>query len=162
MGFRMTLEWVFTYAVMSSQKSESAYMELLSNNDQVCWLHIFKVKTSAKTSLHAATTSMSFQRTNNPILFLFSSGNCLVLNITLPVVGSVATNSAFWNPLWFFYFLLGPIIMLLLYTTSCKLPLPKHYRNGRFVNLSVTMEHHVLCTREMSPSTHFYFLRFNL
>ena len=60
------------------------------------------------------------------------------------------------------YFLLSPIITLLLYITSCKLPLPKHYRNGRFVSLSVTVEHHVLCTREMSPSTYFYFLRFNL
>ena len=80
----MTLEWVFTCAVMSSQKSESPYTILLSNNnDQVCWLHIFKVKTSAKTSLQAATTSMSFQRTSCPILSRIYSGNCLVLDIRL-------------------------------------------------------------------------------
>jgi hypothetical protein len=64
-------------------KSESAYTKLLLNKDQMCWLHIFKVKTSAKLSLQAATTSMSFQSTSCPILFKFSSGNCLVLNIRL-------------------------------------------------------------------------------
>jgi hypothetical protein len=126
-------------------KSESAYTKLLLNKDQMCWLHIFKVKTSAKPSLQAATTSMSFQSTSCPILLKFSSG--LVLNIRL-------------------LDLLQQIQLFEIRCDFCLFPLKTHHhvtalRNQLEVSTSEILQI-LLCTREMSPSTQFYFLRFNL
>lgn len=160
MGFRMTLEWVFTCAVMSSQKVSQLTRNSFWTKIK-CAGYIFlrwKPQQSHHSSCNYFNVIPKYQLSYFVKKFLvatawYSISGCWICCNKFSFLKSVVISV---------YFLLRPIIMLLLYITSCKLPLPKHYRNGRFVSLSVTVQYHVLCTREMSPSTHFYFLRFNL